>query len=164
VRALLLTGVVGSGKTTVLLEAGRLLRDRAEPYALVDLDWLAWVDPAAESGMSVHDVLVANLRAVWPNFRAAGVTHVVLARHLRRVEEIDAIRRALGEAELAVVRLDAPRGVLEERIRSRDSGSELVEHLRELELGATQFDCPVVTSANTSPRETALAALAAAGW
>ena len=41
-RALLVTGSVGAGKTAVLLALGELLAERDEPYALVDLDWLCW--------------------------------------------------------------------------------------------------------------------------
>lgn len=48
--AILLTGTVGVGKTTVLIEIGELLDAGQEPYALVDLDWLAWIRPAAGSG------------------------------------------------------------------------------------------------------------------
>ena len=36
-RALLLIGTMGSGKTTVMLEVGRLLSERGEPHALVHL-------------------------------------------------------------------------------------------------------------------------------
>jgi hypothetical protein len=43
VRALLLTGTVGSGKTAVATEMGLLLEERELPSAIVDLDWLGWV-------------------------------------------------------------------------------------------------------------------------
>src|SRR5258708_347501 len=59
VRALLLSGPVGSGKTTVLLALGELLEERGEPYALVDLDWLAWGQPAPGT-LRVEEGLLAN--------------------------------------------------------------------------------------------------------
>jgi GTPase SAR1 family protein len=133
VKALLLVGTVGSGKTTVLLELGRRLSERGEPHALVDLDWLAWVDPSPASKLGVQDILAANLAAAVATFRRAGVTRLVLARQLTRAEDLASIEAALGGAELAVVRLEVPAAVLETRVRARDSGRELEEHLAEIE-------------------------------
>ena len=133
VKALLLVGTVGSGKTTVLLEVGDRLSARGEPYALVDLDWLAWVEPAPASALSVQDILAANLTAAVETFRRAGVTRLVLARHLTRAADLASIETALGGAELVVVRLEAPSAELEARVRARDSGPELDEHLGEID-------------------------------
>ncbi len=99
-KALLLVGTVGSGKTTVLLGLGDQLSRRGEPHALVDLDWLAWVDPAPASELSVQDILAANLTAAVETFRRAGVTRLVLARHLTRAEDLASIKSALGGARL----------------------------------------------------------------
>jgi adenylylsulfate kinase-like enzyme len=43
-EAVLLTGVYGSGKSTVVEEMASLLEERGAPYAALDLDWLAWFD------------------------------------------------------------------------------------------------------------------------
>jgi GTPase SAR1 family protein len=165
VKALLLVGTVGSGKTTVLLELGRHLSVDGEPHALVDLDWLAWVDPSPTSELSVHEILVANLAAAVETFRRAGVTRLVLARHLTRAEDLASIEAALGGAELAVVRLDAPAAVLEARIRSRDSGRELEAHLGAIG-AAERPEFPHVTVENDGrpPAEVADEILAAIGW
>jgi len=165
VNALLLTGTVGSGKTTVLLELGRRLSERGEPHALVDLDWLAWVEASPTSELSVHDVLVANLAASVETFRRAGVTRLVLARHVTRAKEVASIEAALGGAELAVVRLDVPAAVLEARVRARDSGRELGEHLAELK-AATRPEFTHVAVANDGRSITAVAdeILGAIGW
>jgi len=164
-RALLLVGTVGSGKTTVLLELGRLLAERGEPYALVDLDWLAWVEPPTDSPLGVHDILVANLAAAAATFERAGVKRLVLARHLTRADELASIRAALGGVELTVVRLDAPAALLEARIRARDSGRELEEHLAELAGGAAP-DFPHHVVANDGRAADAVAAdvLRASAW
>ncbi len=100
-RGILLTGSVGSGKTRLLRELGELLEEREEPYALVDLDWLAWCRPAG--GLAVGDILVRNLEAAWKTFAAAGIERLVLARHVERPEDVAALRGALPGVELTVV-------------------------------------------------------------
>ena len=77
-RAILLTGTMGSGKTAVTIAIGELLELREQPYALVDLDWLGWVEPARASLLTQRSVLAENLRLIWPTFREAGVERLVL--------------------------------------------------------------------------------------
>jgi adenylylsulfate kinase-like enzyme len=165
-RAILLSGPVGSGKTTVLVEIGELLEGMDEPYALVDADWLAWLRPAADGRLTVHDVLVENLRAVWETFRRAGVRRLVVARFLQRVEQVDAIRHALDETDLFVVRLAMPMQELDERLRERDSGRELAEHLALIEESeAAGFEDAVVDAGRERPAsEIAAEILTLAGW
>ena len=43
-RVLLITGTVGSGKTSVLLEIGETLGHDGRSYAIVDLDWKGDLD------------------------------------------------------------------------------------------------------------------------
>jgi len=45
-ESVLLTGVYGSGKSSVAEEIAYLLEQRGEPYALLDLDYLGWAGPA----------------------------------------------------------------------------------------------------------------------
>lgn len=165
-RALLLIGTMGSGKTTVMLELGRVLGARGEAYALVDLDWLAWVSPPEGSTLRVHDILAANLAAVAATFRRSGIRRLILARHVTRAEELEAIEAAIGrDVELAVVRLDAPSSLLESRLRARDTGSELDEHLAELRSAALP-DFPHAVVANDGRPAAAVSddVLQAAGW
>ena len=49
-RALLLTGTVGAGKTTVAATVGDLLREHGVPNATVDLDELRWACRSPSSG------------------------------------------------------------------------------------------------------------------
>jgi adenylylsulfate kinase len=128
VPAVLLTGTIGSGKTVVAVEVGALLQERGVSAALVDLDWLGWAHLG--SGFDGYDGLIArNLAAVWPNFVAAGAHAFVLVRAVREQASIERIRRAVPDAELTVVRLTAPQALIERRIRRRDAGVELVEHI-----------------------------------
>lgn len=41
-EGVLITGVYGSGKSTVAAEIAYLLEQRRQPYALLDLDFLGW--------------------------------------------------------------------------------------------------------------------------
>ena len=164
-RALLLVGTMGSGKTTVMLELGRVLDERGEPHALVDLDWLAWVKPSPASALGVHDVLVANLAAAASTFRQAGIQRLVLARHLTRAHELAGIKAALAGVELSVVRLDAPAALLESRIRARDTGRELEEHLAELAAATPpEFLHAVVANDGRTAAAVAADVLRTVGW
>lgn len=165
-RAILLTGGVGSGKTTLLLEIGEVLEELQEPYALIDLDWLAWLRPAPNTTLTVQEVLVENLRAVWATFRRAGVERLVLARFIQRPEHLDTLLRALPDVDLAVIRIALPPPLLEKRLRHRDSGRELGEHLALVTHAETPDleDAVIENSGGRSPRELALEILEAAGW
>jgi adenylylsulfate kinase len=132
VPTLLLTGTIGSGKTVVAAEVGALLAERGTPVALIDLDWLNWVH-LGPAFTRYDDLLIRNLTAVWPNFLAAGARSFVLVRAVEKQATIDAIRAALPDADLAVVRLVASPSAIAERLRRRDAGATLAEHLAEAE-------------------------------
>jgi hypothetical protein len=119
---------MGSGKTAVTIAIGELLE---QPYALVDLDWLGWVEPAPSSRLTQRSVLAENLRLIWPTLREAGVERLVLARYVEDRAQLDEFRAALPGVELCVVRLVATQAVIERRLRARDSGGQLAEHLAE---------------------------------
>lgn len=165
-RGILLSGPVGSGKTRVLLEIGRVLEELGRPYALVDLDWLAWLSPPAGGKLSVQDVLIANLRSVWRTFRRAGVEQLVAARYLEHSDQLAAVREALPGVDLFAVRLAVSRELLAERLRRRDSGSELEQHLALVADAETPLfeDAVVGNGDHRHPRETALEVLTLAGW
>ncbi|MGH3402705.1 MAG: P-loop NTPase [Streptosporangiaceae bacterium] len=45
--AVLITGVYGSGKSSVAAEIAYLLEQQGDRFALLDLDYLGWPQPAA---------------------------------------------------------------------------------------------------------------------
>ena len=47
---MLITGVFGSGKSSVAQEMAYLLEKQNVPYALLDLDFLGWADTGVEAG------------------------------------------------------------------------------------------------------------------
>ncbi len=165
----LLVGTVGVGKTAVAVELGSLLEERGLHPALVDLDWLGWVQPRLGSGWTVDELIVGNLRAIWPNLRAAGADRLVLTRALRGPDQVAAIRAALADVVLTVVRLTADAATVEARLQARDSGEILREHLSqavemadELELGAVEDFC--VENDGRPVRDVALEVLRRLSW
>jgi gluconate kinase len=168
VRALLLTGTVGSGKTAVAAEMGLLLEESELPSAIVDLDWLGWVHLGA-SFDGVERLIAENLAAIWPNLRSAGVRRLVLVRALQRREAVDGLRWALPDAGLTVVRLLASRATVEERLRRRDTGAVLEEHLMQTLLMAESMDRAAledfqVENDDRPVRDVAAEILNLAGW
>lgn len=167
-RALLLIGPVGSGKTTTLHEIESILNQAGTPNAIVDLDWLAWATPAPSSAATVHDLLVANLTAVWQTFHAAGIQHIALARMLSDPAELETVRGALRGCAVTVVELSADPGILEQRIRLRDRGVELTEHLALLDAydaeGAEVRADAIIEIDDQTPGQVARDVLGVAGW
>lgn len=129
-RAVLLTGTVGAGKTALATEVAAVLAARGKRVAAIDLDWLGWIH-AGEGDVDPSGLIARNLQSIWPNYRAAGVERLVLARFVATESEVDALKTAVGDIAMTVVRVLAPAEVVEERLRRRDTGAELEEHLDE---------------------------------
>lgn len=171
VPTLLLTGTIGSGKTAVATELGLVLEARGLLSAIIDLDWLNWVHLGHE--FDAYDpLLVSNLTAIWPNFRAAGVQYFVLVRALQDPALLTALRAALPQANITVVYLTAPATLIAERLRRRDSGEILAEHLQETVAMAASMDAAgivrvadvVVDNGDRPVRAVALEVLDSIGW
>ena len=153
--------MVGVGKSSVLEEITSILEREGSGYAVVELDDLA-VLPRTDPSRPLHDELVERLAAFWAGTRTE---RLVLARFLERPEQLRSIRQALPDVDLFVVRLVAPPALIEKRLRARDEGAELEEHLAFLRAGdPSGFEDAVVEIGNRSPREIATEVLAAAGW
>jgi hypothetical protein len=125
----LLTGVYGSGKSSVAAEIAYLLEQRGDPYALLDLDYLSWAGTGSEDRAEEFGLMLANLAAVAGNYRRAGIRRFVLAYFVRDQAEVQRIREILA-VPLRVVRLAVPLGDIERRLAS-DVTSGRRDDLRE---------------------------------
>ena len=105
--AVLLTGIYGSGKSAVAAEIADILEKRGAAYAYLDLDFLSWAETPAIEATPGDELLLANVAAVMPNFRSAGVERYVVAYSVRDAAELAAIRAAIG-CDVSVVRLVVP--------------------------------------------------------
>ena len=128
-EGVLLTGVYGSGKSSVAEEIAYLLERRGEPYALLDLDYLSWAGTGAEDRAAEFGLMLQNLAAVAANYQRAGIPRFVLAYFARSPAEVQAVRDALG-LPLRIVRLTVPLPVIERRLAG-DVSSGRRDDLRE---------------------------------
>ena len=69
----LLTGVYGSGKSSVAEEIAYLLEQQGQPYALLDLDYLSWAGTGDDDRAAGFGLMLQNLAAVTANYRRAGI-------------------------------------------------------------------------------------------
>jgi adenylylsulfate kinase-like enzyme len=128
-EGVLITGVYGSGKSSVAAEIAYLLEQQHTPFALLDLDYLSWAGPDTGDRAAEIKLLGQNLAAIVPNYRRLGVTLFVLASFAREAAEVQAIRAAL-DLPLKVVRLAVPLAVIEQRLAG-DATSGRRDDLRE---------------------------------
>jgi adenylylsulfate kinase len=165
VRAILLTGVYGTGKSAVAVEIAELLDSGTQRYAAIDLDWLCWSNVDG-SDHGEHEILARNLAAVATIYREAGARRLVLAGSIENAATLEAIRAAVV-APLTVVRLTAPLAVIEERLGgSPTSGrADDLERAREWLAAGTGAGLEDAVLENVGPiRETALRVLELVGW
>ena len=109
-----LTGVYGVGKSSLVEEMAGLLEEDSASYAAIDVDWLWWFAAPGVGDQAARQVLFANLKSVAGNYLDAGVTRFVLAWSIRDQKDLDAFRDALP-FPLRVVRVTVPIALLKER-------------------------------------------------
>jgi hypothetical protein len=165
-RALLLTGGVATGKTIVAKELVAIASTLGLRAAAIDLDWLGWATGAT---LGLDDLIARNLSAVAGSYAAAGIDHLALARAVVHQGGLQVVAGALTGWDLTVIRLAAPRAALEQRIRARDSGSELREHLSELDemteqVSAAAPGAHVVVNDGRDLEDVANEVMRLAGW
>ena len=132
VAAVLITGGLATGKTTVSTALGELLEARDVSGCVIDLDWLCWAWSPALDSRGLHRLLCDNLRLVVPRLLAEGLSRLVLCRGVLDAADIHELRDAVG-IPMQVVRLTVSHQEAERRLRRRDTGNELATHLADLE-------------------------------
>jgi adenylylsulfate kinase-like enzyme len=125
----LITGVYGSGKSSVAAEIAYLLERRRQPYALLDMDYLGWGGDNVDDHQAGSGLLLRNVAAVASNYRDAGVSVFVAAWFVRDHDVLRGVREAIG-VPLRVVRLTVPLAGIEERLAA-DLTSGRRDDLRE---------------------------------
>ena len=170
VRALLITGTVGSGKTSVADALGDLLAEDKVANAVIDVDWLRRSWPCPPGDPFNGGITLRNLHAVARNYIETGVLRLVLAGVIESRAERDAYRAALG-VPLAVCRLRVELRTVRQRLARRhaDDADWLRWHLDrsgELEriLQRARVEDVAVGATENSVREVAQAVKAAVHW
>jgi hypothetical protein len=162
----LITGVYGSGKSSVAEVLTAVLEEHNAAYALLDLDFLAWFDTGGEGGPTEHRMMLRNLAALVGNYLGVGVRFFVLAKALRDRAQLEDLRAGLP-MPLKVVRLTVPLEEIEERL-SHDPTTGRRDDLREAAVWvAASFGVGIedLTVPNDRPiREVAVEVLGWLGW
>jgi len=131
VPTILITGPVGSGKTTIAIEASSQLEAAGIAHALVDTDELDRIFPAPPDDPHKTVLTQRNLAAVWANLSAASAPRLILTMVAASLErELPWIRAAVPGAQITVVRLRASEPTLLERVSRREVGSREAYHAR----------------------------------
>jgi adenylylsulfate kinase-like enzyme len=130
IRALLITGTVGSGKTSVATALGDLLAQATIANAVIDVDWLRRSWPRPPDDPFNGGITLRNLQAVARNYIEAGVLRLVLAGVVESRAERDAYQAALG-VPLTVCRLRVDLVTVRRRLtrRHEDDADGLQWHL-----------------------------------
>ncbi|MCR3748379.1 AAA family ATPase [Lentzea californiensis] len=117
-KALLITGPVGVGKTTVAEAVGARLVEAKVPHAVIDLDQLSACWPAPAEDPFHLELQLRNLQAVVRNYVDAGVHRIVLAGVVESRAGRERYAEVVG-AKLNVCRLKADLSVLHRRLAAR---------------------------------------------
>ena len=166
VKVLVISGSMGSGKTTVLGEASDLLTAADVHHAAIDLDCLALGHfPPRTSA----DLAARNLAAVWNNYAAAGVDCLLLSEAVDTAAKRQTLERVIPGSQLVVCRLRAGIDTMQPRVRMREPGirqEEFVARVAQLEasLDAAGVEDFSVSNDGRSVTDVARELLARAGW
>ncbi|WHT22394.1 hypothetical protein N8J89_15390 [Crossiella sp. CA-258035] len=115
-RALLLCGPRGVGKSVVAWAVYAHLARAGQPAAYLDLAQLGFCRPDQGS------VKARNLATAWRTFQATGTRYLVLSGEVGEPATLDAYAAALGDVPLTVCRLHADQDRLTERLLARSRG------------------------------------------
>lgn len=166
VHVIVISGSMGSGKTTVMAEASDLLTASGIVHAAIDLDALGVGHLTDDTW---NDLTYRNLASLWANYCVAGVTRLLIAEAVENRAELDLIRNAIPDSDILVCRLKARLTTMQQRVFTREPGmlqERLVTRVATLEalLDTADLDDFVVENDNRSVTDVACCMLVRAGW
>jgi cytidylate kinase len=135
---LIITGSMGSGKTTVMAEASDILALRRIPHAAIDLDTLGLAHLA--SGAANDTVMYRNLQAVAHNYAVLGVDRFLVARAIESQFALQSCIAAVAAREVIVCRLAAPVETMQQRVQSRELGMSRNKYIERVAILNTALD------------------------
>jgi predicted kinase len=115
VRAVLLIGPPGAGKTTVLTALMGLLEADDVRYSAVEVEGLALVHPWPDD-----DAAFAHVEFIADSFRRRGYPVLLVSATVEDSDYLGRLLAALPSGEVLLVRLDAPPELLRERLTRRE--------------------------------------------
>jgi hypothetical protein len=166
VSVIVISGSMGSGKTTVLGEASDILTAHSLIHAAIDMDVLG---SALLPDGGPRDMAYRNLTSVWANYAAVGVRRLLLAEAVENRDGLARLRDALSGAEFVVCRLMADLETMRERIRVREPGmlqQQFLTRVTDLQavLDESRLEDFSIANQNRAVTEVAHELLVRAGW
>ncbi len=123
------TGPVGSGKSTTLDAISTRLNEAGVRHAAIDMDYLRWVAPEPEGDRFGMSLGYRNLAAVWPNFRDVGIRCAVLADVVESRGQVNAYEAAMPGASVLIARLQVAPEELKRRLHGRERPETIAWYL-----------------------------------
>jgi hypothetical protein len=114
-EAMLVTGIYGSGKTSLVEELADHYERLPMAFGAIDLDWLGWYLLPDDTGAKTPDLQLENLSDVAGRYWRSGVRHLLIAGAVRDDAGVERIRAALP-CPLRVVLLATSIAVVERRL------------------------------------------------
>jgi hypothetical protein len=124
-KVLVISGSMGSGKTTVLGEASDLLEQAGVAHAILDLDCIATVGVP-----NSREVAYKSLADAFRNINRAGLHYFIVAGAIETTDELSHLQAAMPGAAVVICRLTAALTTLERRLRVREPGMKQARFLR----------------------------------
>lgn len=121
IPVVVVTGPVGSGKSTTAAALSGLLEEQAVPHAMVDMDHLRWVYPMPPDDRFGVRLGYRNLAAIWPHLLDAGIRCAVLADVVESRGQVRDYEAAMPGAAVTVVRLHVAPGEIARRLHGRET-------------------------------------------
>jgi hypothetical protein len=114
-EALLVTGVFGVGKTSVVEEMAEILESARIRYAALDLDWLCWGWPGTDTPEAGYQLMLENLASVVNNYRRRAVERFLMAGTIGTDAQLSLLGDTIG-MPVRVVRLTLPINQIRHRL------------------------------------------------
>lgn len=118
IPVLILSGTVGVGKSTVLVEIHDILMTARIPHACIERDALAYSWPTR--GEFNRATVIENVAAICANSRRAGAERLVIAGVVETTADVEAFGQAIPGARVTVCRLVAPEAERLARLNARE--------------------------------------------
>lgn len=140
VPVLVVTGPVGSGKTSVGMAISGMLDAAGITHALVDVDRLTHLYPRSRHDPFARELATKNLAAVWSNYQAAGARCLIISDVVESHTDLERYRSAIPGATTLLVRLQTSLPTLTNRLTARETEDSLGWYLHRAEELAAQMD------------------------
>lgn len=165
-EGVVITGVYGSGKSSVAAEIAYVLEQQGEAYALLDLDYLGWASTGGGDHVTELRLMLRNLADVASNYRQAGIRLFVLAYFVRDAGLLQGVREAVG-LPLRAALLTVPLAEIERRLASDVTSGrreDLQEAARQIAASEGAGVADVVISNDRSVAVVAREVMTFLGW